>query len=390
MIEKLLRFFRGYVIFEIFGAFPERFINICMHRGIFVFNISRENGFFAAMYLSDYRKIRTLAKKSGVHLRVRKRVGIPFLLAKYKNRRGLFVGLILFLVISISMQGFVWTVELKGVNTISSSAVLEFLESEGLKPGAFKNSLDTHRIERSLMSEFPEIGWMSVNLIGTKAEIEIKEKAVKPDIIDSKTPCNIKASHDGLVLSVLAENGSAEVEAGSAVIEGQLLISSAMVNALDEIDYVRARGKVMAQTVRQEKFTVMKNGVFKEPQAPIVRNNLIFCFFTFPITFETASGDYTSNILTEKLKLGGTTVEFGLKKEIIIRYENKEFSLSVDAAREMLKTEDYLYRLFALSNTDSITPKLKISETEDSYSLDVLYTCVEDIAKEEVFVVNQE
>ena len=98
MIEKLLRFFRGYVIFEILGAFPERFINICMHRGIFVFNISRENGFFAAMYLSDYRKIRTLAKKSGVHLRVRKRIGIPFLLAKYKNRRGLFVGLILFLV----------------------------------------------------------------------------------------------------------------------------------------------------------------------------------------------------------------------------------------------------------------------------------------------------
>ena len=79
-----------------------------------------------------------------------------------------------------------------------------------------------------------------------------------------------------------------------------------------------------------------------------------------------------------------------MKKEIIIRYENKEFSLSVDAAREMLKTEDYLYRLFALSNTDSINPKLKISETEDSYSLDVLYTCVEDIAKEEVFVVNQE
>ena len=79
-----------------------------------------------------------------------------------------------------------------------------------------------------------------------------------------------------------------------------------------------------------------------------------------------------------------------MKKEIITRYENKDFSLSVDAAREMLKTEDYLYRLFALSNTDSITPKLKISETEDSFSLDVLYTCVEDIAKEEVFVVNQE
>ncbi len=389
MIGKLIRWLRGYIVFEIIGGFPERFVNLCMYRGSLVFDIKRDSsGFFASMLLTNYKKIRPIASKTTVRLRIRKRRGLPFILSRYKTRVGLIVGVCLFLIISIVMQSFLWTVEIHGVNTLSESKLIGFLYDEGLNPGSFKGNIDTHKLERRLMSRFPEIGWSSVNIIGTKAEIEIKEKAIKPEIIDYKTPHNVKASMDGLIEKIITKEGTAMVKAGSAVVEGQLLVSSAMENSLEEIDFVHARAEVIATTSRKEVFFVPKSGIYKEPQAPIKRSSLIFCFFTFPISFQSAKGEYTSKILTDKLNYNNTTVEFGVKTEVIIPYEKKGFSLTRDVAREILKTDETLYELFALSNTKSFNVKTKLSQTDEGYFMEAEYTCKEDIAREEIFVVN--
>jgi len=53
----------------------------------------------------------------------------------------------------------------------------------------------------------------------------VRERVMKPDLLDETSPANVVARRAGLVLRVRAMNGVAAVLPGTAVTEGQLLIS---------------------------------------------------------------------------------------------------------------------------------------------------------------------
>ena len=360
-----------------------------MQRGIRLFSISPQGDvIYAAMTISQYKAIRRLAKRAGVRLKVKERAGLPFVISKNRGRYGLVAGMALFLVISLFMQNFVWSIDVNGLCTLSESDIRESLGEAGLFEGVYKGSMDSVEVERKLMQEFDGIGWMSVNLIGTKAEVEIKEKVQKPDISHWKTPYNIKASHDGLIERMVTTRGTAVMGEGSAVVKGQLLVSSVMVNALSEIDYVHAAAEVIAKTERKETFSVSKRGMYMKAGESERRHNMIFCFFEFPLTLSSSPQSFTSRFETKKLTLDGTNVQFGVKTEIITPFEETPYELSGEDAKAVLETEEGLYRFFALGHCKSVSARSKFIESEDAFEYEVDYTCREDIAKEEIFVVN--
>ena len=68
---EIFRWLQGYVCFTIYGKFPERFINIVTKYGIAIWDTKRIDGnLCACMYVRDYLRIRTLAKKSKVRLEI--------------------------------------------------------------------------------------------------------------------------------------------------------------------------------------------------------------------------------------------------------------------------------------------------------------------------------
>lgn len=52
-----------------------------------------------------------------------------------------------------------------------------------------------------------QIGWISLNIMGSTMSVNIEEKAPKPDTPDFKTPCNIKANNDGVITSIKPQEG---------------------------------------------------------------------------------------------------------------------------------------------------------------------------------------
>ena len=71
MLLKIIRFLRGSVDFTASGKFPERFMNITAKNGVNLWNpVPKKNAISASMYLSDYKKIRILARKSRVKTRI--------------------------------------------------------------------------------------------------------------------------------------------------------------------------------------------------------------------------------------------------------------------------------------------------------------------------------
>ena len=93
MLLKIIRFLRGSVDFTASGKFPERFMNITAKNGVNLWNpVPKKNAISASMYLSDYKKIRILARRSRVKTRITAKHGLPFIINRYKKRTGLFAG----------------------------------------------------------------------------------------------------------------------------------------------------------------------------------------------------------------------------------------------------------------------------------------------------------
>ncbi len=389
MLLRLIRFIRGYVDFQVIGRFPERFVNICVRRGYFIFDaVSDSQGFFCSLLLSDYRQIRHIARQAGVRLRVRRRHGIPFFVHKYKHRWGLLAGAAIFLIITISMQSFVWTVDIHGADTISQSRLRAELSDRGVFEGAYKNHIDPQRVERTLMQEMDSIGWMSVNIIGTKAEIEIKEKEQKPLIEDHNVPANVTASCDGIIQSVRCRRGMTKTMTGSAVKKGQLLVSGIVDNALGEISFVNADAIVMAKTHREETFFTELAGESLQAESSFLRQNLKFLWFCLPMRFSSASEVHTSRYVTEKVCINDTSLELGTVTEYGTQFVTDTYEMTLQQGRQRLLVDEALYRVFCLSHCEEISAKLNFFESENNISLTATYSCLEDIANKEKIIVN--
>ena len=389
MLRQLIRFLRGYVVFTLRGRFPERFVNLSVRRGNpFLYINPKGEEFEGAMLLCDYKNVRPLARRCSVKLRVKKRIGLPFLLLKYRRRKGLLAGFVVFLILSIVMRNFVWSVEIEGVNTLSESALIAELEDNSLYVGAPLFSIDEVTCEHRLMQKNTDIGWMSLNILGTKAQVEIKEKVRKPEIVDYKTPCNIVAGSDGLITEMNTKQGSARIKAGSAVVKGQLLVSGAMVNALEEIDYVHSAARVLAETERKENFFVFCEVSYKSPSAELIRHRGLFLFMDFPLDFTSADKENTVRFETKKVFINNTLLPLGMEKEYITEYKEITARIDEEKARKILETEDMLYRLFSLSNTEETKAHRRFVNTPNGYELKVTYNCLEDIAKEQKIIVN--
>lgn len=79
VIEKVIGYFRGSLRIRISGFSPERFLNACMHRNIYIWNIQPVQDFYEMnISISDFRMLKPILKKTGVRAVIIKRYGFPF------------------------------------------------------------------------------------------------------------------------------------------------------------------------------------------------------------------------------------------------------------------------------------------------------------------------
>lgn len=178
----------------------------------------------------------------------RKRLGFAVLVSKYKARAGLFVGAILGILLMVISSLFVWDVTVTGNGTIPESVVLDALSENGLKIGTFIPSLDTERLEGRLMLAVDGVSFISVNLRGTVARVELSEREDNTEIVDTESPSNLIASADGQIAALEITGGVSKVRLGEIVKKGDLLASGVIDSAALGYRLVRARGVVTART----------------------------------------------------------------------------------------------------------------------------------------------
>ena len=390
MFIKFIRWIKGYVSFEITGRFVERFINLCIMQGRMIFDTdASKDNFTASLLVSDYNCIRYLAKRAKVRLKITRRCGLPFIVDKYRSRSGLLAGAAIYIVIALFMQCFMWSVDINGVETLSEPYIRTLLKENGVYPGALKFNLNYHAIERDIMKKIEKIGWMSINTTGTKVEVELQEKADIPLITDADTPCNIKASRDGTILQMNVKQGSTTLTVGSAVMEGQLIVSGVTKNALEQTNFVHADAQIIAATEHTFSGTVRVSGVYNKPVYTTERKSLLFFCCKIPYVLSPAREPYASRVVSENLSLNSVVLPVGRVTEHCTLYQKTEYILSDNQISDLVGVKDYLYRLFELKDCMQISAESSVSLINNQATFYIKYNCTEDIAIKENIIVNE-
>ena len=95
------------------------------------------------------------------------------------------------------LSGFIWSIDINGNNAISIYEIQGDLRENGIYVGALKKNINVTDAERKLELKSGRIAWMSVNITGCRADVEISESQDMPEIVDKAKPCNLKAKKTG-------------------------------------------------------------------------------------------------------------------------------------------------------------------------------------------------
>ena len=215
------------------------------------------------------RRLRKAAEHRNIALTLISSHGIPALLVRYRHRYGLFAALLLSVAITVLASGVIWDIRVDGENKLSEREVKEILRECGLELGTPTRSIDSGVLENRVLIFSDDISWISVNIVGTVAEVEIREIDFSEEDDEPSAPSNLVAAQHGKIVALEDISGNISVEIGEEVAEGQLLIGGIYGDEESGFRYTRARGRVIAEVERcfeLEIARVKTEKVYKETQ----------------------------------------------------------------------------------------------------------------------------
>ncbi len=249
-ITNIAGFIKGYMVIYAEGFFCERFLNICMRRGIYLWNVRRmgENRLCACISIQGFREIRQVARKTRTHITVRRRYGLPFLMHRYRRRKPVIVGVVLFFVLLWYLSTHIVGIDVAGNQRIASTEIIRELKNFGIYHGAAVGKIDEKLVKNQMMTRFDDIAWIGVNIKGSRAYIEVRERLDTHVEVDRDVPCDIVAAKQGLVRLLEVKNGQTMVKVGQLVEKGDLLVSGVIDSEKKGMRYVHSFGEVFAET----------------------------------------------------------------------------------------------------------------------------------------------
>lgn len=284
MISGLLRWFPGWVRVETEGGYPERLLNDMTAAGMEVWHVHRRvERLDFSCYAAQYRRLRPLARRACVRMRLGQKRGFPFWRHRYRHRKGLLVGAVLYVALLAALSSRVWIIEVEGNSLTPTATVLEQAQRYGVEIGARMKELDIKGMQLYGPDDLPGVAFLTVNPSHCVARIQVTEREPTPQVLDLSQPSDLVAARDGRILQVDARSGYPQVKEGEAVTAGTVLVSGRVETDLGEKLY-RSYGEVWAETTRRITVSVP---LFQEMLVPapqgMCQPTITFLCWDFPL-----------------------------------------------------------------------------------------------------------
>ena len=241
---------RGTVYAELRAAYPERLLNACAEHGLSLWNVERLDActirFFAQE--KDWGRIQELGVSSQAELTLLDRRGGSRDRRLLRRRWPLLGALLLAAALLIWSNLHIWAIEVEGCEKLTQGQILRALEECGVRDGAWWPGLSADAVRSEMLLKLPELGWMTVNVSGSRALVHVVERVDKPEIYLERDAADIVASQPGILCEMTVLNGHPLVSRGSAVLKGETLVTGSMDSLSHPTRYVHAEARVIADT----------------------------------------------------------------------------------------------------------------------------------------------
>lgn len=388
MLLNLWNYIRGYVIIEITGFSVERFINMAVHRGVYIWDLKHYNNrVIMKVSIKGFKLLKSYAKKTKCKLKITHKVGAPFFFFRYRKRKILVSGVAFFILIIYFLSSFIWLIEFEGYDRIDYNELLDFAAENGLKVGAFKHSIDKRELEQLIIFNFKEISFINIEIKGTRALIKLTEIIPETEIVDRTTPSNIIAMKDGLIESIYTSAGTPIVQAGDIVSQGDILVTGELELRNDETGvikhYVRSIADIKARLYYTINFHVPDTRVenhYTGNKRRSIRLNIMGRNINF-IPFFNKYRYYNKNTSSRQLYLGRN-----YPLPIIILTDTYKEYIPITIELSQKEIEELAYKIIIQKilqefdfDVDIIDKVIEYEEVEGGLSVEALIITLENI-----------
>lgn len=342
-MERLVQYFRGYVRAAVHGVHPERVLNACAEAGIPVREAEPAEEYLLRITVPErhFKRVQALAERCQCTAEPEKRGGAPKLLRRVRRHRLLFALLALCVAAVLASSLFVWDVQVTGNETVSTGTILRELEAYGVKPGSYWPRFSNDLIRNHMILKIPELQWLAVQIRGSCAEVVVREKTPKPEVVDNDEPVSLYAGASGFVLSMEVLAGEAWVAPGDLVTEGELLVSGAVGDLGGGVRGAHALGSIRARTLYELTAEQPLTRTVKT-QSGRAKNRWVLVAGKKRINFYQSSG--ISDAECDKINFeyafsipGVFTLPVSLVRERVQPYETQEIPVPQEEARAALE-----------------------------------------------------
>lgn len=384
----------GYCIIEIPRAFLEEFLNLCLRYGFNYYGIEMdEEKKRARVKISalEQRNILCACRIWQIRARVVLRGGLPSRASRYRGRWGLLVGAVVSLAVFFISQGVIWRIDVIGNERLSDEYVIGLLDEHGMSVGDLKSGINRDSVEQRIMIDDDEIAWISINLVGTVARVEVRE-VIDTEIKDKNTtPANLVSSFNAQIVGMEVYSGFLSVKEGDFVKKGELLVSGIYKEGKSPLRVTRASGRILGKVTHTIEVKVPLVQSKKVYTGEIIsKKSLIFFgkpikFFTnyrnLPISYDIINYVYAF----DPFSLGELPISLSVDE--YHEYEMKDIEISESEAME-LAYEELRARIDKELPDAQILKKTLYGEIVDGkYVLRCTLTAVCDIARQVEFEI---
>ena len=380
----------AYVKFEGLGGFQEKFIGKLIENNIQLYDISHSKAaIYALIKPRDYITVCRTGKKYGVRVRVRERQGLYFRLYNYRRRWGLVLGALCCCGVITILSQFIWDIKISGNERVSDTEICRSLEQHGVKPGAGRLSFDTKVCELNAMLEISDLSWISVEREGSRVYVKVSETDVpEKEEIPIDAPCNIISDCDGQLISAIVRRGALQVEKGSAVRKGQLLVSGTIDDNGGNVVYVHSDADLTVRCEQLEEFYLPFVQTKKTADGEQHYSSyLLLGGFYLPLPWESYSSDSFDNIKyteeTYNISIFGIQTPFKLRKGTYTEYTEQEVKYTSRDIMSQLEKAKIDYEDNFLSECKIISADKEFLSDENGIKLTVKYVIEKNIGEKQ-------
>lgn len=380
----MINYIRGYYVVTIEGINTEKFLNTLIRNKLNVYDVKRISNTKIELKVDrkSMRAFKNIYRGSKFEVKIKQKTGLPFLARRIYRYKGMWMCAILSLFLLMSTSLFVTDVYIQAPEGIDKVLVRKELEKAGVKPGVYKKSIDRKEVRDTIMGEFSDIAYVSINVKGTNIFVTVTKKDESLEEKKETNYCNIIAKKNGIIEKVIPRSGKQVANIGDIVREGDVLVSGSNTKSLPEVwattfyeskqstNYIeklktRTGNKKTVYTLSfyDKKYNIRRNIDFKNYEIENKEHELTIGDYTFPLKIKSSIFHEVNVKEVEKNK---DEVKEELKQKAL---KELEYTIPVDSRYKDVKykykvKKDKLEYIVTVTTLENIAKVYSLSKSE--------------------------